>query len=183
MLFRSQRVALRYNPGASPPNYGLTVGNLQVENFAGFKDINVTGTKNRVVDTENYGRVLLNAYETPKPTFADTGHAQIDDDGLCYIDIGLVFLETIDQTHDYRYFLTKYGQGDIWIKESNTDYFIVEGTPSLEFDWKIEAVQRDYNTYNLEQFEGEGQGIEEIDYISLADEYLQENEKEMIPDE
>ncbi len=178
-----QRAVLIYNDLASPPNYGLTVGNLQVENFAGFKDINVTGTKNRVVDTENYGRVLLNAYETPKPTFADTGHAQIDDDGLCYIDIDLIFLETIDHTHDYRYFLTKYGKGDIWIKESNTDYFIVEGTPNLKFDWKIEAVQRDYNTYNLEQFEGEGQGIEEIDYISLADEYLQENEKEMIPDE
>lgn len=147
------------------------------------KGLYVTGTKNRVVDTLNYGKVLLNAYETPRPTFADTGHAQIGEDGLCYIDIDSVFLETIDHTHDYRHFLTKYGQGDIWIKESNTDYFIVEGTPGLNFDWKIEAVQRDYNTYNLEQFVGKGHEIEETDYVSLADEYLRENEKEMIPDE
>lgn len=139
----------------------------------------VDGSKHRVVDTENYGRVLLNAYETPRPTFADTGHAQLDDAGLCYIDIDLVFSETIDHTHDYRYFLTKYSQGDLWIKESNTDYFIVEGTPNLEFDWKIEAIQRDYNTYNLEKFEGEDYGIDETNYIELTDEYLREYEKEL----
>ena len=152
---------------------------------AEFSSLLVHGTKNRVVSTKNYGDVLLNAYETPRPTFADTGRAQISNDGFCYIDMDLVFLETIDTVHDYTYFLTKYGQGDLWVRKdlSTKEYFVVEGTPNLEFSWKIEAVQRDYNTYNLEKFEGEGHEIQEVDYADLADEYLSENEKEMISNE
>ena len=147
-------------------------------------DFGVSGTKQRVVSTKNYGDVGLNAYETPRPTFADTGHARIGEDGLCYIDIDQVFLETIDHTHDYRHFLTKYGQGDLWIKESNVDYFIIEGTPNLEFDWKIEAIQKDYNIHNLEKVDlrerNDEEEVKETDYIELAHEYLEEFEKELI---
>lgn len=142
----------------------------------------VTGTKNRIVKTKNYGEVLLNAYETPRPTFADTGHGIIGEDGLCYIDIEVVFYETIDTTHDYRYFLTKYGQGDLWIDKSlsTKEYFVVGGTVGLEFDWKIEAIQRDYNTHNLEKFENSINEEMESDYTSLASNYLEEYEKELI---
>lgn len=145
-------------------------------------DLNVVGTKNRVVKTKNYGEVLLNAYETPRPTFADTGHGTIGEDGLCYIDVESVFYETIDITHDYRYFLTKYGQGDLWIDKSlsTKEYFVVGGTKGLEFDWKIEAIQRDYNTHNLEKFDNPMDEEIETDYISLASGYLAEHEKELI---
>ncbi len=144
----------------------------------------VSGTKARIVSTKNYGDVGLNAYETPRPTFADTGHARIGEDGLCYIDIDQVFLETIDHTHDYRHFLTKYGKGDLWIKESNVDYFIIEGTPNLEFDWKIEAIQKDYNIHNLEKVDlrerNDEEEVKETDYADLTDEYLKEYEEEII---
>ena len=59
-------------------------------------DLYVEGSKHRVVSTENYGRVLMNAYETPTPLFADSGRGKIGEDGLCKIDLDPMFLETID---------------------------------------------------------------------------------------
>lgn len=162
---------------------GNIISSMNLSGLYTTQNITASGTKNRVVKTKNYGEVLLNAYETPRPTFADTGHGTIGEDGLCYVDIESVFYETIDTTHDYRYFLTKYGQGDLWIdKELSTkEYFVVAGTPNLEFDWKIEAIQRDYNTHNLEKFDNPIEKEEtETDYTSLASNYLEEYEKELI---
>lgn len=158
--------------------YGSVIhGGLEV--FSG--DFTVSGAKNRKVQTSNYNKVLLNAYETPRPTFADTGHGTISEDGLCYVDIGPVFLETIDQNHEYTHFLTKYGQGDLWIRKdlSTKEYFVVEGTPNLEFSWKIEAIQKGYNNYRLEKSSDRFGDYAPIDYESSADTYLSSYEEEI----
>lgn len=145
-------------------------------------DLSVAGTKSRVVKTPHYGQVLLNAYETPKPTFADEGHGKLDEKGVCYIYLDDVFLETIDQTHRYRVFLTKYSQGDIWVSEISKEYFMVSGTPDMEFDWKIDCIQRDYNNYHMEKFEDK-ENEEIVDYNTEADKYLKQYEREVLTDE
>lgn len=145
-------------------------------------DLNVHGSKNRVVATDNYGNVLFNAYETPRPTFADEGHGKLDENGVCYIYLDDVFLETIDQTHRYRVFLTKYGQGDIWVEEVEKTWFVVCGTSNLEFDWKVDCIQRDYNYANMEKHEKQNKN-EEINYDSLANQYLTQYEREVLTDE
>lgn len=144
-------------------------------------DLTVQGTKNRIVKTKNYGEVLLNAYETPKPTFADEGNGKLDENGICYIYLDDVFLETIDTTHDYRIFLTKYSQGDIWVDKVEKTWFVVKGTPDIKFDWKIDCIQRDYNNYHLEKFKN--YKIEDMDYDSMADQYLTQYEREVLTDE
>ena len=44
-------------------------------------NLRVTGSKNSLVDTENYGQRLLNAYETPEYYFADYGKSVTGSDG------------------------------------------------------------------------------------------------------
>lgn len=133
-------------------------------------NLGCSGTKNRVVETKNYGKVLLNAYETAAPMFGDVGTGQLDEYCECIIFLDNIFAETIDNISEYTVFLQKYGQGDLWVDEVNHHYFIVKGTvENLKFAWEVKAKQKDYSMYRLENevsnnFEADSQ---ESDYISV----------------
>lgn len=117
-------------------NYAVTAASLVV-----------TGSKQRIIETEEYGTLGFNAYETTTPYFGDLGRGKTNSDGLCIIHIDELFKEGANTDIEYEVFLQKRGKGDIWIKESNPLYFIVEGTPSLEFSWELKAIQRDYEEF------------------------------------
>ena len=110
-----------------------------------------TGSKHRVVRTQDYGERLLCCYETPSPMFGDVGAAQIDETGKCLIFIDEKFAQTIDLEYLYDVFLTKYGSGDCYVSERTASYFIVEGTKNLKFAWEIKTIQRDYENLRLEE--------------------------------
>lgn len=113
--------------------------------------LSVRGTKSREAETENYNNRLLYCYEMPTPFFGDIGGAQLDENGICYVDIDDVFSETINSDMQYHVFLQKEGAGDIWVKEKNTNHFVVEGTPNLKFSWELKARQKDYEQYRLDE--------------------------------
>ena len=115
----------------------------------------VVGTKPRIVDTENYGTRYQYCYEMPSPMFGDIGSAKTDEEGICYIYIDDIFGETVDCEVEYQVFLQKYGDGDIYVAERQQNYFVVKGTPNLEFGWELKAVQRDYDSMRLELYEEE----------------------------
>lgn len=110
-----------------------------------------TGSKHRVVRTQDYGERLLCCYETPSPMFGDVGAAQIDETGKCLIFIDEKFAQTIDLEYLYDVFLTKYGPGDCYVSERTVSYFIVEGTKNLKFAWELKTIQRDYENLRLEE--------------------------------
>lgn len=139
----------------------------------------VSGQKNRVVKTKCYGEVLQYAMESPTPIFVDIGHGIIGGDGLCYVDIEEIFSETIDLESDYHIQLTKYGEGDVWVKDRQKNHFVIEGTPNLKFAWEIKAKQKGYSNERLDKH-NRFKEDEETDYASLADKYLMEYEKELI---
>ncbi len=112
-------------------------------------DFSVSGTKNRVVETENYGSRLLYAYETASPMFGDIGDGEISEDGKCYVSLDPVFAQTIS-TYGYQVFLQKCGEGDCYIAERKPNYFIVQGTPGLTFCWELKAKQSDFSQRRLE---------------------------------
>ena len=112
-------------------------------------DFNVSGTKNRVVETDNYGSRLLYAYETASPMFGDIGDGEIAEDGKCYVSLDPVFAQTIS-TDGYQVFLQKCGEGDCYIAERKPNYFIVQGTPGLTFCWELKAKQSDFSQRRLE---------------------------------
>ena len=116
-----------------------------------YGDFNVvSGTKNRVVKTNDYGDRLLYCYETPSPLFGDVGEGIIAEDGKCYVMLDSIFAETVS-LNQYQVFLQKYGDGDCWISERKTAYFVVKGTPGLAFGWELKAKQFDFDQLRLER--------------------------------
>lgn len=128
-----------------------------------------TGSKHRVVRTQDYGERLLCCYETPNPMFGDVGAAQIDATGKCLIFIDEKFAQTIDLEYLYDVFLTKYGPGDCYVSERTPSYFAVEGTKNLKFAWEIKTIQRDYENLRLEEHTREK---DDIDYIYDVSAYM-----------
>lgn len=115
------------------------------------REIKTTGTKNRVVPTENYSNRLQYCYETASPMFGDIGEGITDENGECIVEIGDIFTETVTTRIEYQVFLQKEGQGDLWIEKKEENYFIVHGTPNLKFAWELKAKQKDYEYVNLEK--------------------------------
>lgn len=130
----------------------------------------VTGTKSREIETKDYGNRLLYCLETPSPMFEDIGEGKIASDGKCYINIDSTFSETI-QTAQYQVFLQCYGNGNAYVSERHSTYFVVEGTEGLNFGWRIVAKQIDYTNLRLEQdfgkvdMEQKDYGYEGINHI------------------
>ena len=128
-----------------------------------------TGSKHRVVQTQDYGERLLCCYETPSPMFGDVGAAQIDETGKCLIFIDEKFAQTVDLEYLYDVFLTKYGPGDCYVSERTASYFIIEGTKNLKFAWEIKTIQRDYENLRLEEHTQEK---DDTDYIYDVSAYM-----------
>lgn len=138
--------------------------------------------KSRLVDTENYGDRLLFCYETPAPMFGDLGSGTLDGDGFAYVSIDDVFAETAHTDYNYQVFLQKCGPGDLWVAEKHPNYFVVQGTPNLAFDWEIKAHQVDVENMRLDsfkQYEAPTEGMREnSDMVNEAE----SKESEDIPD-
>lgn len=145
--------------------------------YAEFKQLYVTGSKTRVVDTEDYGTRRLYCYETPSPMFGDLGEGQIAEDGCCYIPIEPVFGETVDvKDIEYQVYLQKYGEGDCYVAERKASYFVVRGTVGLSFGWEIKAKQIDLSQKRLEVHDK--YEIQARDYATDAQEHINKIQEE-----
>lgn len=149
-------------------------GNL---NLSG--DLDVSGSKSRVAATRNYRLRRLYCYEMPSPIFGDMGGGVLDDSGICYIHLDDIFSETIQTECTYHVFLQKYGSGDLWVSDLQPLYFVIKGTPGMEFAWEVKAKQLGYNMDRLETYTTQPKE-ESIDYIAEADNYLYNYEKELL---
>lgn len=149
----------------------------------------VWGTKNRVVLTENYGAVGMNAMESATAVFSDMGSGVLSEDGTGYVFITPDFAETIDLSHNYQVFLTQTSEGGLNWTEKKHDHFIVHGEPGTAFDWIIYAKQRDYTNHRMESFElqendlnmeaGVFPQVSDGTIEQSAEEYLQQYEEEI----
>ena len=123
-------------------------GNLKV---AG--KLTVNGVKSRICLTDSYGERLLYAYETPTPMFGDIGSGVIGEDGLCYVEIDDVFSETARMNISYQVFLQACGQGELYVIDKSSTYFVVSGTPGLAFDWELKAKQTGFEHLRLDDLQ------------------------------
>lgn len=135
-----------FNPDTGFPEFAYMKWNAEFECSA----LYCRNTKSRIVSTDQYSDRLLYCYETSTPMFGDIGDGVISEDGLCYVMLDAIFAQTIS-TNQYQVFLQKYGSGDCWVRERKGAYFIVEGTPGLQFGWEVKAKQRDYDQLRLER--------------------------------
>ena len=133
-------------------------------------DLYVSGTKSRLVQTNDYGDRLLYCYETASPMFGDVGEGVIGEDGYCYVFLDPILVETIS-TYQYQVFLQKYCLDDIYVYSKSPDHFVVAGTSGTSFGWEIKAKQSDFTQYRLEtdyyttQTDLENYGFQAATYI------------------
>lgn len=113
-------------------------------------DLNVTGKKHRTVQTPDYGNISLSAYEMASPMFGDIGSGQIGDDGLCYIWIDPVFVQTI--FGEYQVFVQGYSDAPFYVTERASDYFVVKGPAEGLFGWEIKAKQAGLEQERMDAF-------------------------------
>ena len=117
------------------------VGAFEAHGGATFwDDLVVHGSKSRIVNTEKYGWLAFDAYETPLPHFGDIGESITDDNGECIVDIDPKFLSAVKEK--YHVFIQPYGDAQLSVSRFEK-YFIVKGTPNTEFSYEIKAVQKD----------------------------------------
>lgn len=103
----------------------------------------VSGQKNRVVTTQTYGKVGMNAFETMGAYFADIGSGTICD-YECVILFDEKFIETIDSIENYQIIVTALN-GKIHNIEKFPGYAVVKGIEGTTFDWILIAKQKSYS--------------------------------------
>ena len=145
--------SLQASNGALIAGTNFDGNGLATNNIIVYDDLSVYGSKNRIVDIENDKKVKLNAYETATPYFGDIGSNKTNSKGECKIEIDKIFAQTIEKD-DYKVFIQECGDGHLWV-EKYKDYFIVKGTPEIEFDWEVKAIQKGYSNIRLEEFKKE----------------------------
>ena len=130
----------------------LTMSSTEINLSDPNSQLIVRGTKSRVSKTDNYNDRLLYCYETPTPLFGDIGSGKIDETGECLIYIDPIFAETVNTDKcNYQVFVSPYGKGELYVSVRTSDYFIVSGTPGLEFAWELKAKQKEYESLRLEE--------------------------------
>lgn len=133
---------------------GYTAHNMKLSALS----LSVSGSKNCLQETKNYGKRLINAYETTEYYFGDIGFGKINNEGECLIYIDDIFQECVNTDIKYHVFTQPYN-GTIKIIERHETYFIVKGEPNTEFSWELKAKRLGYENNRLD--------IEEIDISSL----------------
>lgn len=139
--------AITFNGGTGSAEFE---GNVDVQGPVGLgvtttvncQNLHCWGEKSRVVRT-SVGAVKMAALESPEPCFADSGSAQLDNDGLCLLELHPVFAETLDKSMSLRWLITPAAEGTAWV-EKRDDCVLVHGTPGLDFDWLCIGTQRGY---------------------------------------
>ena len=107
------------------------------------------GSKDRIV-LSSVGNIKMAAFETPEPSFADSGSGQLDADGLCLIELDPLYADTIEQDKVIRWLVTPTAHGAAWI-EKRDRCALVHGTPGLTFDWMCIGAQRGYGDIYAER--------------------------------
>ena len=129
--------------------YGFTANN----NIFAYGTIGCMGEKTRIIHTDDGRNIEMYAYETASPTFGDMGTGKLDEDGQCYVYLDDDFLLTVERDMKYIVMLTAKGAGELYVESTNEKdgYFVVKGTPKLEFYWEVKTRQKGNRDTRIEQ--------------------------------
>lgn len=111
--------------------------------------LTVTGSKNSLQSTQNYGDRLINAHETAEYYFGDIGYGTINNDGECFVAIDEIFQECVNINLPYHVFTQVY-IGSITSIDRQVGHFIVKGEIGTEFSWELKAKRLGYELKRME---------------------------------
>ena len=125
-------------------------------NFHTAGNYTAQGTKNAIVNTENYGKRKLYADESADVRFFDRGESQLED-GKATILFDPMFLETvtIDKNNPalVQITLTSDCNGVFVAKRTSTHFVVKElmsGTSNASFMWEVSAKRKGYESVRME---------------------------------
>ena len=115
-------------------------------------NLGCTGTKSRIVETEDFGNIKQYCYETASPYFGDMGTGILDEFGECYVTLDPQFSQTTENECEYLVHLTATDEKGVYVDAKNMgqDGFMVKGTPKQKFFWEVKAKQKGYENTRLE---------------------------------
>ena len=116
---------------------------LNVNGVCSVRTLTAWDGKDRVVQTDHWGNRAIAAMESPEPMFFDAGSGEIDETGVCYIEINPIYEETASATVERRWYVTPTSDGALWVDKQPWGA-IVHGTPGMTFDWMVGSIQRGY---------------------------------------
>lgn len=150
--------------------YSIYLAPTRISALSVMGGLTVSGSKNCLQKTENYGERLINAYETAEYYFGDLGFGTIKN-GECVVMLDDIFQECVNTDVNYHVFTQIYN-GCIEGIEKHKTYFIVKGVDETEFSWEAKAKRMGYENVRLDTME-----IAQQDEIKNLH-YLIDNEQE-----
>ena len=176
---------------ASQGGNSLIAGNLDVQGPVGLgvsrtvscQNLNAWGSKNRIVPT-SVGNIKMSAFETPEPSFADSGSAQLNENGLCLLELDPVYAETVERNKSLRWLVTPTSEGEAWVEKRGA-CALVHGTPGMTFDWMCIGAQRGYADVYAErcydsQPTATPEAEKQLDFLDLLDSKNQEEADDLL---
>ena len=146
--------------GGNGGNAGFE-GNVDIKGETGLgvskniscQSINVWGGgKSRVVPT-SFGPLKMAAFETPEPTFADSGSAVCDASGICCLTLHPKFAETISAFQELKWLVTPTAPGSLWVEKQPNGAALIHGDPGQTFDWLCMGAQVGFDAQYAERTE------------------------------
>lgn len=116
---------------------------LNVGGVCSVRSLTAWDGKDRVVQTDHWGNRAIAAMESPEPMFFDAGSGEIDETGVCCIEINPIYSETTSATVERRWYVTPTSDGALWVDKQPWGA-IVHGAPGMTFDWMVGSIQRGY---------------------------------------
>jgi phage minor structural protein len=141
--------------GQSPVfSVDMTTQTLEIQNLS------VGGNKNCIQTTANYGKVPFYANEdinslltkTPVDEVYKTKYYEETGNYKCIIKISDFIRECINTEENYNIWLTKLGQGDLWVANTYTGYFVVQSDKEIKFKYKLEGKRKGFEKQTEEKY-------------------------------
>lgn len=142
------------------------------------------GDKSRVVPT-SFGPLKMAAFETPEPTFADSGSGVCDSNGICRIDLDPRYAETIDGRKAMQWLVTPASAGAMWVEKADCEV-CVHGHPGQAFDWLCMGAQKGFAGVYAERCDNDppeeaNPAYSMIDYLDAIAERTEKETEILIP--
>ena len=174
--------------GGNGGNAGFE-GNVDIKGETGLgvskniscQSINVWGGgKSRVVPT-SFGPLKMAAFETPEPTFADSGSAVCDASGICCLTLHPKFAETISAFQELKWLVTPTAPGSLWVEKQPNGAALIHGDPGQTFDWLCMGAQVGFDAQYAERTEYDPPNDHNPAYgqLDLLDVFAQETQREL----
>lgn len=150
--------SLKYKASIGIGSGGLADGTSSKLDFQGdarfWNNMTVLGSKNAIHVTRDGVRATP-AYETAESYLGDIGRNYTRENSEVWVEIDLLFSDTVNTDIAYEVFLQAYDNARFWVSDFKSDKFLIKSDkPMARFAWEIKAKRRGYENDRLVLQEG-----------------------------